>query len=239
MIDRVAPTHRPPSRNDGTQRWESLLFCHWEVSPELLRPLIPAQLEIDTFQGTAYIGVVPFKMRKIRPRWLPSALAVNFLETNVRTYVLYNNQPGVYFFSLDANSVSAVLAARVGWSLPYYYATMSADQHDGLQQYRSRRWGGQASHDVSFRVSDELGPSVEGSREHFLLERYLMFTERRNQIEVGQVYHQPYHVYLATVEKISDSLVTAAKLPNIDRRPDLVHYCPGVDVEVFGFQAAS
>jgi len=126
MIDRTAPTRRPPGRNDGTQRWESLLFAHWEISTETLRPLIPKQLDIDTFQGAAYIGVVPFKMRNIRPRWLPKKFAFNFLETNVRTYVVYKDQPGVYFFSLDANSRLAVMAARAGWSLPYHHATMSS-----------------------------------------------------------------------------------------------------------------
>jgi uncharacterized protein YqjF (DUF2071 family) len=238
MIDRVAPTSRPDGRNDGTQRWESLLFCHWELSPDILRPLVPDQLDIDTFEGKTYVGIVPFKMRRIRPRWLPSTLAFNFLETNVRIYVVYNNEPGVFFFSLDASSALAVLAARVGWSLPYYYAKMSSGDDAGSYYYRSRRRGGNASHDVSFRVSDELGPSTAGTREHFLLERYLLFTHRANEIQMGQVHHQPYHAYLATVDHLSDSLATASQLPGCDRLPDLAHYCPGVDVEVFASRKA-
>lgn len=238
MIDRVAPTRRPAGRNDGTQVWESLLFCHWEISAELLRPLVPKQLQIDTFDGKTYVGIVPFKMRRIRPRWLPSALAFNFLETNVRVYVSHDDQPGVYFFSLDASSILAVLAARIGWSLPYYYSKMSADERDGAHRYRSQRRVGKASHEVTFHVGDELGPSTVGTLEHFLLERYLLFTQRANEVLVGQVHHQPYHAYLANVDQLSDQLAAAAGLPSCDRLPDLAHYCPGIDVEVFGNRGA-
>ena len=238
MIDRVAPTCRPNGRNDGTQRWESLLFCHWQISPKVLRPLVPDQLQIDTFDGQTYVGIVPFKMRRIRPRWLPPALAFNFLETNVRIYVVYKDQPGVYFLSLDANSILAVLAARVGWSLPYYHARMSLSDDEETRHYQSQRRGGTAAHQVSFRVGDELGPSTVGSLEHFLLERYLLFTHRDNRIQIGQVHHQPYHAYLATIDQLSDQLAAASGLPSCDRLPDLAHFCPGVDVEVFGNRPA-
>ncbi|GAH11300.1 unnamed protein product, partial [marine sediment metagenome] len=124
----------------------------------MLRPLIPAQLEIDTFQGTAYIGVVPFKMRKIRPRWLPSALAVSFLETNVRTYVLYNNEPGVFFFSLDANSLSAVLAAR------FRGAFMGAFQLDGTGDIEGTK---SVSWTVDRDTPDIASPLLSGGRLYF------------------------------------------------------------------------
>ncbi len=238
MLDRVAPTRRPNRRNDGTQRWESLLFCHWQVPVEVLRPIVPAQLQIDTFDGHAYVGVVPFKMRQIRPRWLPHRFALNFLETNVRTYVVYKDQPGVFFFSLDANSALAVMAARAGWSLPYHYAKMTCDRQGDLFQYRSHRTRGSGHHEVSFRVTDELGPAVLESREHFLLERYLLFTNRGETIQVGQVHHQPYHAALAVVDTFSDSLVSAARLPAIKTYPEFAHYCTGVDVEVFGIHPA-
>ena len=236
MIDRLAPSRRPAGRNDGTQRWESLLFCHWEISPDLLRPVIPDPLQIDTYDGTAYIGVVPFKMRKIRPRWLPSVLAQDFLETNVRTYVTHKDRPGVYFFSLDANSWSAVNAARIGWSLPYHHATMAASQIGDQHHYQSQRRSGGADHRVSFRIGQSLGPSTQGSREHFLLERYLLFVQRGTAIHVGQVHHDPYDASLAEVDQIQDTLVSALGLPPLDGRPDLAHYCPGVDVEVFAIK---
>ncbi len=238
MIDRLAPTRRPNRRNDGTQRWESLLFCHWEVPVDVLRSVVPSQLQIDTFDGKAYVGVVPFKMRQIRPRWLPRPLALNFLETNVRTYVLYKNQPGVFFFSLDANSALSVTAARMGWALPYYRARMSCSQQGELLRYESQRRKGAGKHQISFRVTEDLGPSIPDSRDHFFLERYLLFTTRGATIQVGQVHHQPYHAHLAVVDTFHDTLVSAAGLPPLQRDPDFVHYCPGVDVEVFGIHPA-
>ena len=238
MLDRLAPTHRPLGRPDGTQRWESLLFCHWEIPSKTLRPLLPTDLEIDTFDGGAFIGVVPFRMRHVRPGCLPKSLAFNFLETNVRAYVVHRGRPGVYFFSLDASSRLAVWAARAGWSLPYYYAQMNATDENGLHTYRSQRAGGRAGHQVKFRIDQELGPSTVGTLEHFLLERYLLFLERRNAIYVGQVHHEPYQTHTAHVDSIEDHLIAAAGFPAASGSPDLVHYSPGVDVEVFGIRKA-
>lgn len=234
MLDRIAPTRRPTGPHDGTQTWESLLFCHWEIPVATLQRMVPMGLEIDTFEGRAFIGVVPFKMRHIRPRWLPAAWAFNFLETNVRTYVVHKGRPGVYFFSLDASSRFAVWAARTSWSLQYYYANMTATQSRDRHTYRSHRSRGRARHHVAFRVNQELGPSRAGSLEHFLLERYLMFVVRRGRICVGQVHHRAYQAYTAVVDEFEDQLIPAAGLPKMSRLPDLVHYCPGVDVEVFG-----
>jgi len=104
-------------------------------------------------------------------------------------------------------------------------------------QYESHRRGGSVGHQVSFRITDELGPSTEGSREHFLLERYLLFVQHRDTILTGQVHHQPYHAHLAVVDHVEDSLVASCGLPAINRLPDLVHYSPGVDVEVFGIRS--
>ena len=103
---------RPSGPAAGTQQWRSLLFLHWEVAVDAMRSVVPPALELDLFEGRAFVGLVPFLMRHIRPRWLPKRLAFNFLETNVRTYVTYRGRPGVYFFSLDADSRLAVLAAR-------------------------------------------------------------------------------------------------------------------------------
>ncbi|TWT84664.1 hypothetical protein CA13_61440 [Planctomycetes bacterium CA13] len=238
MIDRIAPTIRPSGRADGTQRWESLLFCHWELPSDALRSVLPGQLEMDTFEGRAFVGVVPFKMRRIKPRWLPQAFAFNFYETNVRTYVVHRGRPGVYFFSLDASSRLAVWAARAGWALPYFYSKMN-DLRDGDHAtYWSERAssGSSATHSVSYSVGEEFGESQPGTLEHFLLERYLLFVERRETIHVGHVHHRPYFVKRATVLKIQDGLIAASGLPATGKHPDLAHYCDGVDVEVFGIR---
>lgn len=235
-IDRQQPGRRPAGKNDGTQRWESLLFCHWEIDPQILRPHVPAELDLDTFQGRAYVGIVPFKMRDIRPSWLPKRFAFNFLETNVRTYVTCNNRPGVYFFSLDANSRLAVHAARIGWSLPYYHATMTESAAGETISYASHRGGFQARHQVSFRVRDRIGYPTLGSLEHFLVERYLLFVQNKKSIHCGQVHHSPYEVWNATIDEIDQDLIAASGIKLESDQPCFAHYSPGVDVEVFAIQ---
>src|SRR5437867_5100192 len=120
-------SHRPwplPSRPwVTTMRWHDLLFLHWPVRPEIIRPLIPNGLELDTFDGAAWIGVVPFRMTGVRLRWLPPLPGISaFPELNVRTYVRVRDRPGVYFFSLDAGSRTAVAMARAWFHLPYFHA---------------------------------------------------------------------------------------------------------------------
>jgi uncharacterized protein YqjF (DUF2071 family) len=236
MIDRITPTTRPAGSNAGTQSWRSLLFCHWEVSVDSLRELVPAALSIDTYQGRAFVGLVPFRMNAVRPSWLPRRLAFHFLETNVRTYVVHQDRPGVYFFSLDASSRLAVTAARSGWSLPYYYARMSATEQNGLHIYRSQRPAHGAESSVAFRIANELGVSQPGTLEHFLLERYLLFVERKKQIYMGQVHHTPYPTHTAMVEEFHDNLISAAGLPAVNHCPEIAHYSTGVDVEVFAIK---
>lgn len=235
-IDRLEPTRRPVGPNAGTQRWESLLFCHWEVPAEAIRLILPEGMELDTFEETAYVGIVPFKMRAVRPRWLPHRFAFNFLETNVRTYVVHQGRPGVYFFSLDANSRLAVIAARLGWALPYFYASMQNSEANDRIQYSSERAGGRAKHEVTFRIGERLGASVPNTLEHFLLERYLLFVEKSNTIYSGQVSHQPYEAWTASVDSINVDLIAAAGFSNLDVQPNLAHYSPGVDVEVFAIK---
>lgn len=235
-IDRIAPTRRPDARPAGSQRWESLLFCHWEVPTSQLRQLVPADLELDTWEGRAFVGIVPFKMRNIRPWWLPGAFSFNFLETNVRTYVVHRGRPGVYFFSLDASSMLAVWAAKIGWSLPYYYAAMSSDEDAGRIGYESSRHRGAACHQAHFRIGNQLGPSPPNTLEFFLFERYLLFVQRGGGIYCGQVHHPPYDVWTADLDSLEDSLLTAAGLSPEQSMPQLSHYSPGVDVDVFAIE---
>lgn len=223
-----------------------MLFLHWPVPVEVLRPLVPRSLEIDQYEGVAYVGVVPFAMEGVRPNWWPSRLAFSFLETNVRTYVHCNGKPGVYFFSLDAASGLAVWAARRFWGLPYYHAKMTLQREaansstsDHLPsvgdtvKYESRRNGGSADHRVSYRVGDPLGPLDFDSIEFFFLERYLLFVERKRGTLVGQVHHTPYPAHEAELLSIEDELLGAAGCSGIDPHPEFVHYSPGVDVEIF------
>src|SRR5690349_18551619 len=121
-------------------RWRDLLFAHWPVPVEAVRPLVPAGLEIDTFDGQAWVGVVPFRMEGVAPRFLPSVPGPSaFPELNVRTYVRRGRRAGVWFFSLDAASRVAVEGARLGFHLPYYRAAMSVATDGGWTTYRSER----------------------------------------------------------------------------------------------------
>lgn len=240
--ERSAAAVRPAGRNSGTQKWQNLLFLHWEVPFEAVRQLVPAELEIDTFEGRCFVGLVPFRMREIRPAWLPRRLAFNFFETNVRTYVHYRGRPGVYFFSLDANSRLAVWAARLGWSLPYFYAKMNgtaptselATVQTNRSTYSCDRHG-LKSH-VDFRAPTSFETARIGTLEYFLLERYYLFVQRAKKIYVGQVHHAPYPFATADLLECYDQLVPAAGFPTQGQPPSLVHYSPGVDVEVFAIK---
>ena len=233
VIDRIAPTRRPDGPVAGYQRWRSLLFLHWPVPVDRLRPLVPAELTLDLYGDVAYVGVVPFAMEGVRPRWWPEFLALRFLETNVRTYVVYQGKPGVFFFSLEANSRLAVLGARVGWGLPYHYARMEMSRSGDEIAYHTRRASSEAVHQVRYQVGEALGASRPETLEHFFLERYFLFVKRRGQLLSGQVHHSPYPAHQVRVLDVHDELIGAAGLPAVTGPPVFAHYSPGVDVEVF------
>lgn len=238
-MDRIAPTRRPKKmRPTGYQRWEGLLFLHWVVDTAALTPLLPEGLSLDTFDGKAYVGLVPFTMRNVRPHWAPRWSAFNFLETNVRTYVhLEGDRPGVFFFSLEAASRIAVDVARALWKLPYHLADMTTRREGDEVTYRSqRRSDPSASLDLRYRVGSPLGPSLPNTLEHFLLERYLLYVEHPRQgLLVGQVHHTPYPAKSAEVLSITDGIIPAFGL-DVAPTPDLAHYSEGVDVDVFALR---
>jgi uncharacterized protein YqjF (DUF2071 family) len=226
----------PPRSPVGLQRWRSLLFVHVRVPLERLRPLVPAALALDTFEGAAYVGVIPFAMHDVRPRRRlpPVPTAGAFLETNVRTYVTQGGQPGVWFFSLEAASTLAVLGARAGFGLPYFRAAMSREENAGRIEYRSRRlWPGPrpATLEVTWEPGEPLGPAQPGTLEHFLVERYTLFALRRGRLIRGDVHHTPYPLRRARVLALSQTLLAAAGLPADGARTvDLAS--DGVDVDI-------
>ncbi len=236
MIDRLAPKRRPAERPAGYQRWRNLLFAHWALPPDIVRPLVPAALELDLWEGSCFVGIVPFRMEHVRPRWIPELASFNFLETNVRTYVTYEDQPGVYFFSLDANSLPAVTAARLAWGLPYFYARMHFQQHASTVDYSVQRHFSEARLKMRYAIDRPLSTPGPGSLEFFLVERYLLFVSRAGTIFTGQVHHPSYPLEGAVVEECVESLFTAAGLPTASGPPLYAHYSPGVDVEVFALR---
>ncbi len=225
------------------QKWRRLLFLHWEIEPQIIRDTLPPGLEVDTFEGRAYVGVVPFFMRDIRPRFCPTVPGIShFLELNVRTYVHdERGRPGVWFYSLDANQSLAVLLARRFFFLPYFNSKMSASVQNEVVTYASWRHGSEQKHLSSYIYSGtESIPLPEpGSLEFFLIERYLLFAyqEKRRRLYSGRVYHKPYSLLQAEVESYSSSPMELAGFAAPMRPPDHAIFSPGVDVDIFGIQA--
>ena len=241
-MNRASPGRRPEGSPAGLQKWRSLLFVHWEVPVQALRALVPSPLEVDTFEGRAYVGLVPFEMHDVRPsRFLPGVpTARRFEETNLRTYVHHGGRdPGVWFFSLDASSALAVLGARAFFHLPYWHAKMHTERTDDRIVYRSQRhWEGAsaAALDLQYDVGEELGAAVEGTLEHFLAERYFLYALTGSDVLLrGQVHHTPYPLRRARIVEMSESLVEAAGIERPEERASEL-YSPGVDVEVFGLK---
>lgn len=249
-IDRIAPTRRPVGqRVVMRQRWRDLLFLHWPVDPAAIQKLLPSRLTADTFEGQAYIGLVPFAMQGVRPVWSPSVPGLSsFLEVNVRTYVHCEGaDPGVWFFSLDAANPVAVEIARRLWGLPYHFARMSLSRRDdGVVAYRSARLekGGDAGCSVVYRPDGTAAFSEPGTLPFFLAERYLLYSQQgsrqgsqHGRLQKGQVWHTPYPIQPATLLSLDDSLVAAAGVSLLAGEkisdPPLIHFAFGVDVQVF------
>ncbi|WZO98313.1 DUF2071 domain-containing protein [Isosphaeraceae bacterium EP7] len=242
-IDRLTPTLLPSGRTAMRQRWANLLFLHWPVPVEVLRPLIPQGLEVDTFDGTAYVGLVPFTMTGVRPTWAPAVPGLsNFHEVNVRTYVHHRGKnPGVWFFSLDAASSVAVRIARRFWNLPYHFARMGqAHGSDGSISYRSERlWPGPtpAGCDLAYRPEGTPAASRPGTLEHFLAERYLLYTLGRRGLISGRVHHTPYPLQPARLLRLDETLLAASGIARPASDP-LAHYAAEVRVRVYPLRPA-
>ena len=233
-LDRVTPTKRPDRDPAGTQRWSELLFVHWTFPAEVVRKLVPKSLELDLWDGEAWVGMVPFRMEHIRSSWMPKRAGLDFLETNVRTYVHHRGQPGVYFLSLEASSWLAVRVARFAWGLPYWLAEMTSEKAGDRTKYASSRSEGGAGVACEYSPGEHLGPSQVGTLEHFLLERYYLFLEKKGIVYRGHVSHVPYPAQRATLHAMKEDLLVAGGLPTHPTMPKTVHYASAVDVEVFG-----
>jgi len=238
QIDRLSPSIRPAGKPRGYQSWRSLLFLHWPVPCDQLRRLVPEELSLDLYQDTAYLGIVLFGMQDVRHRSCPPFLSFNFLEANVRTYVHYRGNPGIYFLSLDANSRLAVWGARTAWSLPYHHSRMEMRSGNEETVFDIRRSSSSAFHRTRYRLGAVLPPSEPGTLEHFLLERYWLFVRHRGRLCKAQVHHHPYPSQEAHLLEFEDQLRASAGLHELHGDPPLVLFSEGVDTEVFGLQLA-
>ncbi|WP_205544040.1 YqjF family protein [Rubrobacter indicoceani] len=226
--------HRLYPRPDGpwamSMTWHDLLFMHWPVPVEVLRPMIPAGLQLDTFDGSAWLGVVPFRMSDVRPRFLPSVGPVsNFPEINLRTYVTADDRPGVWFFSLDAHNSLAVRLARATFGLPYFDATMSLKREDDTVHYRSRR-APLAEFSGSYRPTAGIERSHPHTIEAFLTERYCLYAPwGKTGVRRGEVHHElwPLRKAEAEVETLQMTEQVGITLP--DTEP-VLHFAERLEV---------
>ena len=232
---------RPPGWPIMRQHWGKLLFMHWRIEADLLRPLIPAQLEIDTCNGSSWIGVIPFTMWGIRASFLPPIPGTSaFHELNVRTYVTYNGVPGVWFFSLDAASRLAVWGARKFYSLPYFNARMSLQQEGNSIIYSSVRWdnrGAPASFNGAWTIGERLPQSHPGSLEFFLTERYCLYSEHRGEVYRADIHHQPWLLLSADLTSLNSTMVESHGLPTPSGDP-LLHYAEHLSVDIWPLKKA-
>jgi uncharacterized protein len=223
---------RPDGPSLMKHKWRDLTFLHYSVEPETMQSLLPHELTIDTFDGKAWVALVPFWMTGVRLSFLPAIPGTHtFPETNVRTYVHRDgDNPGVWFFSLDAANSLAVWGARTTFGLPYYRADMKVSREQGLR-YRSQRRGGHSRHDIVMEIGDPLPTPGPGSLEFFLIERYLLYSKLGDKLVTGQVHHEPYKIQRAEIESCTETMMIEQGL---QVRPwEHVCYSPGVDVEVF------
>jgi uncharacterized protein YqjF (DUF2071 family) len=209
------------------QRWHDLLFMHWPLPAAALEPFIPKTLTVDTFEGPAWLGIVPFHMSGIRMRCLPEVPGTSaFPELNVRTYVTDGRKPGVWFFSLDAANLTAVKIAIWWYHLPYFYAGMSIEASGKGFNYRSRRTGFKAAGpelNMEYGPCGDPYPASKGSLEHWLTERYCLYAADRDSVYRAEIHHAPWKLQAADATIFKNTMADFIPLSLPESKP-LLHF---------------
>lgn len=219
------------------QVWEDLLFAHWPCPVSALRRLIPAALDIESFDGSGWVGVVPFRMSGVKLRAMPRVPGAHaFPELNVRTYVRHGDKPGVWFFSLDAGSRLAVSAARASFHLPYFRADMNIVRDGDVVRYSATRiqpGARPASFDARYGPSGPVTPAAAGSLEHFLVERYCLYAANaRGRLWRGDIHHRPWPLQPAHARISHNTMAEAAGIA-LPLLPPRLHFARTLDVRVW------
>jgi uncharacterized protein YqjF (DUF2071 family) len=215
------------------QTWTDLLFAHWPIDPGLLRPRVPNELPLDTFDGRCWIAVAPFRMSGIRARCLPPIPGLSSIpELNVRTYVTLDGKPGVYFFSLDTPSAIAVWTARTFYRLPYFRATMAVNRSGDTIHYSSNRLGANAEFQASYGPIAPVQPREKGTLEHWLTERYCLYTVAKTDICRAEIHHSPWPLQDAVANIEVNTMTRAAEIA-IPQLPPLLHFSQRLEVLVW------
>ncbi|MEY3656531.1 MAG: hypothetical protein RL114_889 [Actinomycetota bacterium] len=215
-----------------TQRWTNLAYVHWRYEPSVIQALLPEGLEVDTHDGSAWVGLIPFSMRDVGvPKLPPVPYFGNFPEVNVRTYVKRNGIPGVWFFSLDVNRLAPALVARTTYLLPYCWGKASNELADDvLKTSVRRRWPDVASTKIEVRVGDAV--TEQDELQKFLTARWGLYSKGiGNSLMYAPVDHEPWPLHRAQLVSLADTLVIAAGIPTPQGEPHVM-FSPGVSVRI-------
>jgi uncharacterized protein YqjF (DUF2071 family) len=215
-----------------TQRWTNLAYLHWRYDPVVIQALLPAGLEVDTFDGSAWVGLIPFSMRDVGvPNLPPVPYFGDFPEVNVRTYVRRNGVPGVWFFSLDVNRLAPALVARATYLLPYCWGKASNElEGNTLTTSVRRRWPSVASTKIQVEVGDVIAEPDDLA--NFLTARWGLYSRGLGQsLMYAPVDHEPWPLHTASLVGLQDTLITAAGIPGPVGEPHVM-FSPGVSVRI-------
>ncbi len=233
--------HRPWPISKGVwtwrQSWHDLLFAHWKVPADLLRPFVPAPLTLQEENGLSWMALVPFRMEGVMRRPFPDLPGISaFPELNVRIYVEHQGKPGVWFLSLDAANRLAVWAARRFFHLPYFYAKMQMTEDSSGFSYRSHRPDQSASLICSYRPISAVYEAKSGNLDHWLTERYCLYAKSpRGDLYRAEIHHWPWPLQLAEAEFQENTLFQSHGI-KISGPPDLLHFAKRIDVVVWGIK---
>ncbi|SDN76762.1 YqjF family protein [Alkalicoccus daliensis] len=224
------------------QNWNDLLFIHYPIAIEDLRTHIPEELEIDTFEGQAWIGIVPFLGTENQARKFGRIFSADdFLELNVRTYVTYKGEKAVYFFTMDADSSLVVRTARSVVGLPYYHADMKIEEKDGTIKYESKRTHdgkAKASFSCSYAPVSKPSKSKPDTLTHWLTERYALLKAKNGKVTKGPIHHEPWELREAELTIHKNELLDFIN-PEISKTEPLVHYSKAKEVLFYPFEKLS
>ena len=234
--DRLAMRVRPEGSPVMYQSWGDLLFLHWQVPVETLRRRVPARLEVDEHEGRAFVGVTPFTLWGVRPIFTPPVPFLSeFREVNVRTYVHLDGEPGVWFFSLDADSAAAVAAARAFYRLPYFSARIERERVGDRTRYAATRddpQGRPAEFEAVWTTGAEQPEAEPGTLDFFLTERYCLYSADGDKLYRARIHHRPWPLRDVKLGPFRSKMVEAAGLGKTAGEPLTLHGGP-VDVEVW------
>ena len=237
--DHISPfPPRPVRRPVMFQRWRLLTFLHWRYDPELIRGLLPTQVTLDTFDGAAWVGLTPFLLTGLRPPFLPALPWMStFPETNVRTYVRGpDGERGIWFFTLEAQRLAAVMGARLLYRLPYRWARMRVRLSVSRVEYKStRKWPGAcAETDIAVQPGNPMRP---GDFDNFLTARFRLYTMAGKRLALAQIEHEPWPLHHAQVLHLKQNVIEKSGVAQPADEP-IVHYSPDLIVRIGRLQMA-